>query len=304
MKHLFIILQLLLLTFGAYTVVGMVYHNMISPPGSRIQDIKIQPGELTDPENTARKVPDPKKYTAIADRNLFNVLTQSPEPDLEASPAENLKKPLEKTRLQLALWGTVTAASENTSYAVIENKKTREQSLFQVGDQVEGATIKRIDRSQVILRVNGQDQILEVDITLTPSSPTASKSALPQPQTQVSQTGSSLQEQADAGLPALMKQARIRPFFSDGKPDGLLLYGIRNDSVFQQIGLRNGDIIKSINDSQTLSAQDAVTIYQSLDASLEDVSDIRFTILRRGKTQEILYNAQNNEYTVETASDE
>jgi general secretion pathway protein C len=304
MKYFFLIFQLLLLTFGAYTVVGLIYQNMISSPGSGIQKIQIQPRDLTDPENTTRKGSDSKKYTAIAGRNLFNVLTQSPEPNQEASTAGAFTKPLEKTRLQLALWGTVTAASENASYAVIENKKTREQSLFQLGDQVEEATIKRIDRSQVILRVNGQDQILEVDITLAPSSPTDSKMALPEPQTQVPQTGSPLQEQAETGLPALMKQAKIRPFFSDGKPDGLLLYGIRNDSVFQQIGLRNGDIIKSINDSQTLSAQDAVTIYQSLDVSLEDISDIRFTILRRGKTQEILYNAQNNEYTVETASDE
>jgi general secretion pathway protein C len=84
----------------------------------------------------------------------------------------------------------------------------------------------------------------------------------------------------------------------------LLLYGIRNDSVFQQIGLKNGDIIKSINGSDILSAQDAVTIYQSLAAPLEEVPDIQFTIQRRGKIQEIVYNAQNNEYTVENASDE
>lgn len=101
-----------------------------------------------------------------------------------------------------------------------------------------------------------------------------------------------------------MKQARIRPFFSDGKPDGLLLYGIRNDSTFQQIGLRNGDIIKSINGSDILSAQDAVTLYQSLNTALDEMPDIRFTIQRRGKIQEIVYNAQNNEYTVENVSDE
>lgn len=257
MKHLIFILQLLLLTFGPYAVVGQVSH----------------------------KVPDQKEYPAFTDSNLFNLFAQSPLPDQGASPTEAFKKPLEKNQLQLALRGTVTATAENASFAVIENKKTRVQFLVHVGDQVEGATIKKIDRSQVILRVNGQDQILEVDITQSPSSPIASKMALPTPQTQVSQTD----------LPALMKQARIRPFFSDGKPDGLLLYGIRNDSVFQQIGLRNGDIIKAINGSKTLSAQDALTIYQSLGASLEDISDIRFTILRRGKTQEIIYNAQHNE---------
>lgn len=197
--------------------------------------------------------------------------------------------------MQLALRGTVTATSENASFAIIENKKNRAQSLFQVGDQVNGATIKKIDHGHVILRVNGQDQILQVDITQSPSVPMSSKMALPTPQTQVSQISSPLQEQTETGLPALMKQARIRPFFSDGKPDGLLLYGIQNDSVFQQIGLRNGDIIKAINGNQTLSAQDAVTIYHSLNASLEDIADIRFTILRRGKTEEILYRAQGTE---------
>jgi len=257
MKRLFFILQLLLLTFGPYTVVGQV----------------------------SRKVPDQKEYTAVTGSNLFNLFAQGPPPDQEASPTEAFKKPLQKTLLQLALRGTVAATSKNASFAVIENKNTGVQFLFQVGDRVEGATIKKIDRSQIILRVNGQDQILEVDITESPSSPMASKMALPTPQTEVSQTG----------LPALMKQARIRPFFSDGKPNGLLLYGIRNDSVFQQIGLKNGDIIKAINGNQTLSAKDALTIYQSLDASLEDISNIRFTILRRGKTQEIFYNAQDTE---------
>ncbi|HKK98743.1 MAG TPA: type II secretion system protein N [Desulfotignum sp.] len=301
MKHLFFIAQLLLLTLAAYMVVGLAYKNITPPSDTRIQDLPGLTGNPGDTENPARQVTKPKKYTVIADRNLFNVLAASPEPDREP-PSAVPEKPLEKTSLQLALWGTVTAASKNASYAVIENKKTREQSLYQVGDEVEGATIRKIARSQVILRVNGQDQLLEVDITQAPSAP--SKRALPKPEPAAPRKGDSLQEQAEAGIPALMKQARIRPFFSDGKPDGLLLYGIRNDSVFQQIGLRNGDIIKSIDGSDTLSARDAVTIYQSLDASLDDISDIRFRILRRGKTQEIVYNAQNNDYTVETVSDE
>jgi general secretion pathway protein C len=228
------------------------------------------------------------------------VLTHPPDADRNASAPGSLKEPLEKTRLQLALWGTVTAASKNASFAVIENKKNGEQSLFQVGDQIEGATIREIGRNQVILRVNGKDQLLEVDFTQKPAALVSSPPALPEPE-----TGLTEQEPATIpGLPNLMKQARIRPFFSDGKPDGLLLYGIRNDSIFQQIGLRNGDIIKSINDSDILSAQDAVTIYQSLNTPLDEMPDIRFTIQRRGKIQEIVYNALNNEYTVENSSDE
>jgi general secretion pathway protein C len=240
----------------------------------------------------------------ITRKNLFQVLTHDPDTGLGNPVAAPVETPLEKTRLQVALWGTVTSASERNSYAVIENKKTGEQSLFQVGDPVEGGIIRKITRNQVILRVNGQDQLLEVDITRKPAALATPLPALPEPETGLSEFEPTLQPASDAGLPNLMKQARIRPFFTNGKPDGLLLYGIRNDSVFQQIGLRNGDIIKAIDGSDTLSAQDAVTIYQSLNAPLEEMPDIRFTIQRRGKIQEIVYNAQNNQYTVENASDE
>jgi general secretion pathway protein C len=169
---------------------------------------------------------------------------------------------------------------------------------------VEGGVIRKITRNQVILNVNGKNQLLEVDITQKPSILVSSPPALPEPETGLHNQEPAQMQETIPGLPSLMKQARIRPFFSDGKPDGLLLYGIRNDSVFQRIGLKNGDIIKSINGSDILSAQDAVTIYQSLNASPDEMPDIRFTIQRRGKIQEIVYNAQNNEYTVENSSDE
>lgn len=303
MKHLYFILQLLLVTIAAYQVTGLSYQHMFLPAGTGHDMLQMPSGKTADPKSSQPNVPG-KDYTIITQKNLFHVLTHSPDIGSGKAVTAPMETPLEKTNLALALWGTVTAESERDSWAVIENKKTGEQSLFQVGDPVEGGTIRKITRNQVILRVNGEDQLLEVDITQKPSAMASSSPALPEPETGLSDTESASQPPSGTGLPNLMKQARIRPFFSNGKPDGLLLYGIRNDSIFQQIGLRNGDIIKSINDSDILSAQDAVTIYQSLDTPLEEMPDIRFTVQRRGKIQEIVYNAQNNEYTVENASDE
>jgi general secretion pathway protein C len=303
MKPFYFILQLLLLTIAAYQVAGLAYQQIFSPTAPGYDTLQTSSEKLVDPAT-----PDPadpsKDYTIITRKNLFQVLTHPPDTGLEQSATAPVETPLEKTRLQVALWGTVTSASGHDSFAVIENKKTGEQSLFQVGDPVEGGIIRKIIRNQVILRVNGQDQLLEVDITRKPAALATSIPALPEPETGLSEFEPTLQPASSTGLPNLMRQARIRPFFSNGKPDGLLLYGIRNDSVFQQIGLRNGDIIKALNGNDILSAQDAVTIYQSLNAPLEEMSDIRFTIQRRGKIQEIVYNAQNNQYTVENASDE
>lgn len=304
MKPLFILMQLILLTAGAYLAVGTAYQHLFSPagPGTLYSDPRTR--AMIGPETGGRSAVLEKKHAVIIEKNLFGVRTREVASRQDVL-TETQGKPLEKTRLQLALWGTVTTESDKGSWAVIENKKTREQSLFQVGDQVEdGAVIKQIDRSQVILRVNGQNQVLEVDLTQAPASPAPSFRAQPEPDTEEIETAHPNLETPETGLPVLMKQVRVRPFFSDGKPDGLLLYGIRNDSVFQQTGLRNGDIVKSVNGGDTLSAQDAVTIFQTVGAALESRSDIRFTVLRRGKLQEIVYNAQDNDYKVETVSDE
>jgi general secretion pathway protein C len=304
MKFLFILIQLILLTAGAYLAVGTAYQHLFSPAGPHTLPSAPRTRAMNGPETSGMSAVLEKKHAVIIEKNLFGVRTRGIASRQDAL-AETQDEPLEKTRLQLALWGTVTTDSATGSWAVIENKKTREQSLFQVGDPVaDGAVITQIARSQVILRVNGQNEVLEVDLTQAPSSPAPSFRAQPEPDTQETEIAPPSLETPETGLPALMKQVRVRPFFSDGKPDGLLLYGIRNDSVFQQAGLRNGDIIKSINGGDTLSAQDAVTIFQSMGASLESLSDIRFTVMRRGKLQEIVYNAQDNEHTVETVPDE
>lgn len=303
MKYLYLMAQLLLITVVAYQVSGLTLQQVFSPVNTGFEDLKIRSDEPPGMSSMTSGALQ-KEYSVITEKNLFHVLTRDPDIGSGRPAEEPVEQPLEKTRLQLALWGTVTAASDKNTFAVIENKKTGEQSLFQVGDTVEGGVIRKIARNQVVLRVNGKDQLLEVDITQKPSAVASSPPSLPEPETGLPDPETLVQQAAAPGLPSLMKQARIRPFFSDGKPDGLLLYGIRNDSVFQQIGLRNGDIIKSINGSDILSAQDAVTIYQSLNAPLEEMPDIQFTIQRRGKIQEIVYNAQNNEYTVENVSDE
>jgi general secretion pathway protein C len=303
MKNLFVTLQLFLLAIAAYQVTGLAYRQLFPPDLSAFGSLPIQSLE-TDDSAIPGQPPLQRDYRKITDKNLFNVLLHHSGAGPEKTLTEPLEKPLQKTTLQLALWGTVTAASDRNAFAVIENAKTGEQSLFQVGDPVEGGIVQKIDRNRVVLRVNGQDQLLEVDTTRKPAGMASSPLTLPEPETGLPQPMPEPQQATGNRLPDLMKQARIRPFFSDGRPDGLLLYGIRNDSIFQQIGLKNGDIIKSINGSDILSAQDAVTIYQSLNTPLEEMPDIRFTIQRRGKIQEIVYNAQNNQYTEETASDE
>jgi len=52
---------------------------------------------------------------------------------------------------------------------------------------------------------------------------------------------------AGEGAAAIFNQARILPKYQSGKMEGIELSQIKADSVFEKIGLINGDVITSIN---------------------------------------------------------
>jgi len=75
-------------------------------------------------------------------------------------------------------------------------------------------------------------------------------------------------EDALADLGNAMTQARIIPNFTgigaDRKVDGFRIYRIEPGSVFECLGLQNGDVIKSINGEKIEEVETGLTLFQSL----------------------------------------
>jgi len=96
-------------------------------------------------------------YTIIVDRNIFQALiTVVEKPPEQVQPEE-----LVPTKLKLSLMGTV-AGYERDARAIISDDVKRQQDIYQVGDTIQGAMIKAIERGSVILQVNGVDEILSL----------------------------------------------------------------------------------------------------------------------------------------------
>jgi len=83
----------------------------------------------------------------------------------------------------------------------------------------------------------------------------------------------------------MLTQVRIRPYFSEGKPDGFLVSRIKQGSIFQKMGLKNGDVIQGVNDSPIGSADDMLGLYKELQSG----SEITLNIKRRGKQETLKY---------------
>jgi general secretion pathway protein C len=242
--------------------------------------VRIQKEKVLTEDVTLRKVagkPSLNSYNVISKRNLFG--TKGKEVKEREIDLENL----EKTDLNLALHGTVVRGG-TLDYAVIEEKDKRKQGLFRVGDEVAGAEISRIMRGKVVLSVEGRDEILIMEESDAKSNGIELAAVTPATKSSINVT----KEEIDSALEDMSKiltEARVRPYFSEGEADGFMISRIKKGSIFQKMGIRNGDIIQGVNSEPIKSPDDMLELYKGLKSG----SQITLNIKRRGKEEILEY---------------
>jgi general secretion pathway protein C len=84
----------------------------------------------------------------------------------------------------------------------------------------------------------------------------------------------------------LMKQARIVPVQENGRVVGVRLLGVRQDALLGVLGMKNGDVLKTINGFEMGSPEKALEAY----ARLRTADKLTVQIERDGKTVNLDYN--------------
>jgi len=229
-------------------------------------------------------------YRAIDRRDLFKTRKTPAVPikDTGVNPDG-----LEKTSLKLKLWGTVTGDPDR-SYAVIENTQNRQQNLYRVGDSIQNATLRMILRSKVVLTHNGRDEMLAMEKIQqgkgSASGRPGRRAVAPQQggiRTQRVSLRRSMINDAMQDVSKLMTEVKISPHLGeDGQPAGLAVSNIKPNSIFRRMGLRNGDVLKSVDGQDIRSVDDALRLYDSMKSS----DSISVQIQRRGRDRNIEYN--------------
>ena len=87
-------------------------------------------------------------------------------------------------------------------------------------------------------------------------------------------------EQLMANPVMLAKQARIVPSQRNGETQGFKFYGIRRDSLPRMLGLKNGDMLTSVNGEELKSVDQAM----GLALKLRRASNLSVTLVRKGET--------------------
>ena len=285
------IINALLITAGVYFAVSAFY---------TISAAWLEPDSIPDARSLKSTVrqnevqPPMSRYKAIAARNLFNIQSENIENPMNAINVDALQE----TKLKLKLWGTVSG-QDRRAYAVIEDTKTRQQNLYRIGDSIQNATVKLILRQKVVLSVNDSDEVLGMEEIGAAkrgkgSSRVASKRAGPTPKLPVSSYPRQLTlnsdqiESALENIDQLMDQARIRPHIEEGKPAGISITGIKPNTIFRKMRLRNGDIITGVNGAPIETVEDAMKIFGDLSSSPE----VQVEIKRRGRKRVLDYKIE------------
>ncbi len=225
--------------------------------------------------NQRRQLQD---YAVITERNIF--LTTLKE--LKGSASEGGIFDSEQKAVDFDLKGTV-ACNSSYGFIFIEERSSKKQKLYRLGDMIGSSKVVNITRNTATLRSGGRDTILKVKETvdgqLLPDSPAGSAVS----------RNLTLSKQAVteklSNLNNLIRKAVIRPFIRRGVQEGFIISNIVPGSLYEKMGLKNGDIVVDINNNKIRGADDLLQVVNLMQSG----SNIGLNIKRRGKEETINY---------------
>jgi len=275
-KKSFLMLNLLLLAGVVYYGVEIFYKTI----ESSMEYVPV-PGQADAPPETVNKKPTASHahYKPIVNRDLFGTL----KIENQTEPALDIEA-LKPTELNLKLWGTVANEGGRSAFAVIEELKTRKQSLYRAGDSIQNATVKAILREKVILSVGGKDEILTMAAAYSEKMPARRGQSRAAIQNNITLQRSFIND-AIKNIGTLLGQVRIRPHFEGGEPAGLSMTGIKPNSIFSKMGLKSGDVLRGVDSQEIRSVNDVIGLYEKLKSS----SKVTLEVKRRNKLRTITY---------------
>ena len=218
----------------------------IAPKVIALDDIR-QSGDLK------REVPL-ESYKIISSRNLFGATdVQAPTPP----PPANVQKP------KLRLVG-VSIGNKTDKIAILEDLNKNEQDVFALEEQVFSyGKLIEIHPESVKLQYSDRVDTLEIEEGTSVAGSQAAGGENSDEETNFTVAETELTE-ALSNLPLLLSQARAVPYFRNGQSIGMRLFAIRSGSMYEKLGLKNGDIITAVNDSSLNDPAQALKLFEQL----------------------------------------
>lgn len=303
-KHLY--LTVAIVFFVASAIIALLSHL----PKDRSAVTKKAPATGTTENPVPASALDQGAVDKILGRNIFN--SEGKLGDwTEPSPEEKtvISDEVIRSSLPLAVKGLIYTSDPSTGLAHVENTNARTIKSFLVGDNVfDLAKLIAVEESRIIIDNNGQQEFVpKEEFKLVRNTRSKGKATPAAPRSRAVATGpppetfredgmervglntkitDSYLEKSLNNLSEILQDAKAEPFMQGGEMQGFQLTRIRENSIYEKLGLRNGDVIKEINGQPTNDAAGTVRLLQQLRKERgKDGVDVR--IMRGGQDLEL-----------------
>lgn len=213
-------------------------------------------------------------YNTIISRNIFNWSGVIPDALVPVGEKPKEEVPV-LSQLPLALIGTIVHSNPAKSIASIELKSKNQTLSFSMDRDIENiAKVVRVERGKVIFRNlnNGRLEFIEIknlnktNIGLASSSGSEGPAEIKQVERNKFEIKKSELQKHLNNLPALLQDASTQPRKNPatGAIECFIITGMKEKSVYSQLGLQRGDCLKSVNGQPIDSPQRAMEMYQKL----------------------------------------
>lgn len=252
------------------------------------------------PRHMARA--DRSAYNGISERNMFNADQKIADPvgttSESGKPAEDAAPVLSSLPIQLL--GTIVHANPAKSIATVTSSKSGSDPLAVKvdGEIPDLARITKIERTKIIFRNNASQRLEYIEMKDDSKINFGAATSTPQQNGVVaakSETEFELKRddinRLTNNLPELLQQARAVPRMGpNGQIECFSLADIAQGSIYEQLGLKRGDCIKSVNGEKIDSPGKAMEMYNALRSGS---NSIQIGIERGGSDQDMSYSITN-----------
>ncbi|HML95425.1 MAG TPA: type II secretion system protein GspC [Thermodesulfobacteriota bacterium] len=278
------VINLLLLTGLAYLAaltVNQKLEGVVSSPGA-IASQKLDQGNPGRQRDTSVRRPR-SYYDLILTRNIFGIsnLSDASAP-ADGGPGPGSDEALPDSTLNIVLLGTIINP-DAPSVAIIKNPGNNKVQGYTSGEQIKIIDTERVNLVQVmgckavIQRQKGHETIKCKNIgeevaSSKPMATNANRTVQPagkggeQTEEGINKISDNeyeisreLLEDVLSDPTNIVQQARVIP-----QQDGLRFFGIRSNSIFWKIGIKNGDTLHRINNVELNDVERALGIFEEL----------------------------------------
>jgi type II secretion system protein C len=240
-------------------------NNSTEPPTDAYAD---NSASLTaaDTQSTSQFTSDPAHNQPTAIANIFSGPSTS-SAQLSTSSDLNHNSPQQFPFADLILSGTICGSAE-IARAIITDPAHNLTELFKLGDQIAGATLTQINRTSVTLTHLGKNFSLSLSHT-SPASST--NNAGPDPKTPAGKPLISVSRPKTSSMQSriiedFLANTNIQPVIVNDSPQGLRISQLDKTTTGRLLGLKDNDIIQTINGQKMTSKQKAFQVFQKAKA--------------------------------------